>query len=270
MVQTHYLKHIWHGPNFWTGMMLLRKGNTAFLLDTAVGGAVEHTLEPFFRAQGLEWKALARIINTHSHGDHAECNAQLKALSGAEISIHSAGAENLRAQGHPADSLLNDGDVISQDGLSVRIIHTPGHSADSICILEETTGTLFTGDSVQGQGSRNIGFALYDDHGAYRQSLLKLRSLCADGTIRRMVMGHPERPAEGVAEQGELLPFLDLSLKTAEDDLRTAEKFLRHMPEGDDIQLQEYLLREWNCRPESEWNWLALTVSRALLRVLRQ
>ncbi len=269
MVQAHYLKHTWHEPDFWTGMMLFHNGKTAFLLDTAVKGAVENTLDPFFRKQNLEWTSVSHIINTHSHGDHAECNAQIKALSGAEISIHSAGIENLRGQGLPADSLLNDGDVIAQDGLSVGIIHTPGHSPDSICILEETTGTLFTGDSVQGKGSRDIGFALYDDHETYRRSLLKLRSLCTDGMIRRMVMGHPERPASGVAEQDELIPFLDISLKTTEDYLRTAEKFLRNMPDMDETQLQEHLLRVWQCHPQSEWNWLASMVSRALLRVLR-
>ncbi len=267
MAEIHYLKHGWGDPGFWTGMLLIRGKKTSFLLDTAVNGAVEETLEPYFKKHHIEWRSVSHIINTHFHSDHVECNALIQNLSGAETAIHHAGAENLRKTGSPVNIELKDGDIIAQDDLSLRIIHTPGHSADSICILEEDTGTLFSGDSIQGKGSENIGFALYDDHAAYRESLQKLRRLCRKGDIRRLITGHPERPLNGIAEQGELLSFLDISLQTADDYMRIAEEFLQLNPDSGEDCLQQFLLGKLGCRTGSKWNHLALIVSRALLNM---
>jgi glyoxylase-like metal-dependent hydrolase (beta-lactamase superfamily II) len=43
---------------------------------------------------------------------------------------------------------LHDGDVLDLGGRQLTVIHTPGHSLDSICLLDDRTGALFTGDTV--------------------------------------------------------------------------------------------------------------------------
>jgi glyoxylase-like metal-dependent hydrolase (beta-lactamase superfamily II) len=47
-----------------------------------------------------------------------------------------------------ATTLLDDGDEIDLGGRVLRVLHTPGHSPDSICLFEERTGLLFGGDTI--------------------------------------------------------------------------------------------------------------------------
>jgi glyoxylase-like metal-dependent hydrolase (beta-lactamase superfamily II) len=47
-----------------------------------------------------------------------------------------------------ATTLLDDGDDIDLGGRVLRVLHTPGHSPDSICLFEERTGLLFGGDTI--------------------------------------------------------------------------------------------------------------------------
>ena len=46
------------------------------------------------------------------------------------------------------DRVLTDGDTIEVDGLTLRAVHTPGHSSNHLCFLLEETGMLFTGDHI--------------------------------------------------------------------------------------------------------------------------
>lgn len=80
------------------------------------------------------------IINTHDHRDHTAGNeAVIKAADDkVEIVLHSSSIK--------ADIKVNDGDKLSLGDLSLEIIHTPGHTKDSICILVE--GQLVTGDTL--------------------------------------------------------------------------------------------------------------------------
>lgn len=79
------------------------------------------------------------IINTHSHFDHVLGNEQLKVLTGAKIIMH----KNARLE---RDVAVDDGDTINVGGLNISIMHTPGHSKDSICLLVEKK--IFTGDTL--------------------------------------------------------------------------------------------------------------------------
>jgi glyoxylase-like metal-dependent hydrolase (beta-lactamase superfamily II) len=44
--------------------------------------------------------------------------------------------------------LLNDGDVLDLGGRKLQVLHTPGHSPDCICLLDEANGLLFGGDTI--------------------------------------------------------------------------------------------------------------------------
>ncbi len=88
------------------------------------------------KAHGLK---LQYIINTHTHFDHVLGNEQLAALMGAKIIMH----KNSKLDN---DLAVNDGDTIQLSSISIKVIHTPGHSKDSICLLAENK--LFTGDTL--------------------------------------------------------------------------------------------------------------------------
>jgi hydroxyacylglutathione hydrolase len=88
---------------------------------------------------------LVYIINTHSHFDHTGGNKTLSDNFGAKTACF----------GNSCNISLHDGDTLSLGKTKLNIIHTPGHTPDSICILagnELVTGdTLFVG-KVGGTG----------------------------------------------------------------------------------------------------------------------
>jgi hydroxyacylglutathione hydrolase len=98
------------------------------------------------------------ILNTHAHVDHVMGNEEMKKKTGAPILIHELDApslvktpRNMLAMfgGHPsppADRMLKDEEVIQVGSLTLKILHTPGHSPGSICLHAD--GVVFTGDTL--------------------------------------------------------------------------------------------------------------------------
>ena len=84
------------------------------------------------------------IINTHGHPDHNGGNRILKDRSGAPILIHEAEASVLSSP--PADRKLRDGDLIEVGNVSLKVIHTPGHSPGSMALL--APDYVFSGDTL--------------------------------------------------------------------------------------------------------------------------
>ena len=73
---------------------------------------------------------LKYIINTHDHYDHTGGNSTLAKSTGAQIAMH-----QLAHSMHDID--LKDGDILNLGSLTMHVIHTPGSTSDSICILFE-------------------------------------------------------------------------------------------------------------------------------------
>lgn len=86
----------------------------------------------------------------------------------------------------PPTTLLEDGDVMDLGGRSIKIIHTPGHTPDSICLLDESDRSLFAGDTlVVGPHYAQLADSDFDD---YRRSLDRLDSLSSE--IDRVFVCH--------------------------------------------------------------------------------
>jgi hydroxyacylglutathione hydrolase len=83
---------------------------------------------------------LKYIINTHSHSDHTAGNEELRSMFSARIAAHKLSRIN-------ADVTLDDGDTIHVGSIPVKVIHTPGHTPDSICLLVDNQ-KLLTGDTL--------------------------------------------------------------------------------------------------------------------------
>lgn len=99
------------------------------------------------------------IINTHCHPDHTCGNKIIRDETGASIVRHKADELLLQkpdakeyfdrhgfTPSPPADKIVQDGDLLKFGNYTLKIIHTPGHSPGSICILIDNN--LFTGDSL--------------------------------------------------------------------------------------------------------------------------
>jgi hydroxyacylglutathione hydrolase len=104
------------------------------------------------------------IINTHTHFDHVIGNQQMAELTGAKIVQH----KNSQLD---KDIAVSDGDMIEIGGIRLRVLHTPGHSKDSICLLYDdqfilTGDTLFVGNcgrvDLPGSDAREMYYSLFN------------------------------------------------------------------------------------------------------------
>lgn len=101
------------------------------------------------------------VVLTHAHFDHVLAAKEILDKTGAKLAAHSLERERLAdpvASGHKyfhvnkkhtiliPDVYLEDGDVLSAGGLKAKILHTPGHSEGSICIMIKDV--IFTGDTL--------------------------------------------------------------------------------------------------------------------------
>lgn len=102
-------------------------------------------------------RTLREIILTHHHPDHvAGVSALVESLGGrVTVAAHRLTAENLR--GHvEVNRFIEDDEVIELAGdpsLSLRALHTPGHTRGHLSFYEAHTGALVTGDNIVGLGS---------------------------------------------------------------------------------------------------------------------
>ena len=106
---------------------------------------------------------LKYVISTHGHSDHTAGNEELRSTFGAKTVAHKLSRIN-------ADFTVDDGDVIRVGTLPLKVIHTPGHTPDSICLLVGnkllTGDTLFVGEcgrtDLPGGNSRSMYDSLFD------------------------------------------------------------------------------------------------------------
>ncbi|MFC1941620.1 MBL fold metallo-hydrolase [Chloroflexota bacterium] len=114
------------------------------------------TIYKAIKDSGLDIKV---IMLTHGHSDHIAALYDIKDRTGAEVAVHTADAQFLHGRGsssmmfgisyktpEPPDRLLNEGDIIDIGDLHFTVLHTPGHTPGSICLLSENK--VFTGDTL--------------------------------------------------------------------------------------------------------------------------
>lgn len=119
-------------------------------------GGDAHRILRTIRNKGFE---VAYIINTHGHFDHTAANGAVKAATGAELLIHRADAPLLLEASRnaafwgfevedspPPDGFLEEGDIVRIGEVTLRVLHTPGHTPGGICLW--TDQLVFVGDTL--------------------------------------------------------------------------------------------------------------------------
>ena len=106
------------------------------------------------------------ILCTHAHDDHVKVAPELRRQTRAPIFLHPDDRPVWELT-HPDelwDVDLADGELIEVAGLSLRVLHTPGHAPGAVCFYAEDLGAVFTGDTLfaGGPGATGRSFSDYD------------------------------------------------------------------------------------------------------------
>ena len=94
-------------------------------------------------------KNIAAILLTHGHFDHVGAVKDIAADTDCLVYIHENDLSlpsNFTAGPLYYTNLYGEGDVLKLAGLTFRVLHTPGHTPGSVCLLTEDT--LFSGDTL--------------------------------------------------------------------------------------------------------------------------
>ena len=205
-----YLLKVPFGP-VWTGVVLVKyvPGASRPGAETADAGRVGYVLidsshldpEPYLipalAELGLKLGDIDWLLNTHVHGDHIGGHHALVTKYGLKTATLDSAADALRdpvtvavrvrtrfpknspapqsyLKGVEPDKVLKEGELLEGRFMAIA---TPGHDDDCLTWIDTVTGTAFTGDSLQANGTPTQGVGFYRDLAAYRRTLAKLRSL---------------------------------------------------------------------------------------------
>jgi glyoxylase-like metal-dependent hydrolase (beta-lactamase superfamily II) len=150
--------------------------------------------------QGLR---LLYVLETHAHADHLSAADYIRTRTGAEIAIGAHivevqktfipvfEADDVAEDGRVFDHLLNEGDVLPLGDLSVRVLHTPGHTAADVTYL--VGDAAFVGDTMfmPDYGTARADFPGGDARTLYRS----IRKVLALPPETRIFVGHDYLPA---------------------------------------------------------------------------
>jgi len=176
--------------------------NLAYLIadeTTRAAVVIDPSYDPgsiarFARDEGFE---ISRAFNTHDHHDHTNGNEQFASETGvAPLKLGDVDPDTSAVVAHDAAFPLGD--------LTIRILHTPGHTPDSICLL--IGDALFTGDTlfVGKVGGTDLEDGARTEHASLHERLLTL----PDET--RVFPGHDVgvEPSSTIGHERETNPFL--------------------------------------------------------------
>ncbi len=126
------------------------------------------------------------IVETHTHADHFSAALPMAKAYGLPIVMH------MNAAARHADMRLEDGQTLIAGRLRLKAIHTPGHTADSMCLYGD--GHVFTGDTLLFGGTGRTDLPSGDPEQLYDSLFGKLLALPGDTAI------HPAHDYKGGQE----------------------------------------------------------------------
>ena len=172
------------------------------LVDVGADPAILRSIERAPTGVG-KW-SVDQVVFTHSHSDHWALLPEVHAAFHPRVLAFSPSLAGI-------DATVRDGDTLRMGDQLFEVIHTPGHSSDSICLYNEAEGVLFAGDTPllisSSTGSYEAGF---------KAALEKLsRAMCGGSTLGT-VLHSPSDAMRGCANRNESPPHVRQQTKGAE------------------------------------------------------
>lgn len=203
--------------NFDSNVYLIKDRKNA-LIDSGTGKSERIKREVLKHADSLDM-----VINTHAHFDHAGGNAFLKKHFGSKVLVHEKDADEIKngrfydtAEIFPAlsdkfenydiDETVKEGEIINLGEVKLKVMHTPGHSPGSICLLAkfENKTYLFSGDTLFLDGAVGRSDLRGGSFDELKASLERLKNLSFDF----LLPGHMETAENGKAHAEKAWEFL--------------------------------------------------------------
>ena len=176
---------------FVSAYILVHRGEAA-IVDTGVEGSAD-AIAAALTGIGLDWPAVAHVILTHNHADHAGSAADV--LDRAPDATGYAGAEDIAGITVPRSlTPVQDGDVV----FDLQVITAPGHTPGSIAVLDPAAGgILVAGDAmgISGGVPSLPGAQFTEDMEQAKASIAKLGGL----TFETLLVGHGDPIESGAA-----------------------------------------------------------------------
>ena len=151
MAEARWTKTV--GPTEITKISVGSMDNNVYVVavgdDVAVVDAGSNDVDGVLQTVGD--RTFRAIWQTHDHGDHLVTLEQIASKTGAPVYAHPA--SDLPVKAEPID----DGSTVEIGGVSLSVLHTPGHTPGSVCFLLQESGEshLFAGDTLFPGGPGN-------------------------------------------------------------------------------------------------------------------
>ncbi|GGI08062.1 MBL fold metallo-hydrolase [Egicoccus halophilus] len=110
-------------------------------------------------------RRVVAIACTHAHDDHVRVAPELGALVDAPVLLHPDDRVvwDLTHPDRAPDGELADGQLLEVAGISLEVLHTPGHAPGAVCFHAPALGAVFSGDTLFEGGPGATGRS-YSDH----------------------------------------------------------------------------------------------------------
>ena len=196
----------------YTYLIASAKGREAVIIDPVI----ENVNKYIQLLRDLDLK-LVKVIDTHIHADHVTGASKLKQVTNCAT---------LMGEHTPADAVeikVKDNELINIDGLNIRSIYTPGHTAESYSFLLDNY--LFSGDALLINGTGRTDFQNGNSKDSYHSIFDKLLKLPEEtllypghdyngekvSTIGKEKKFNPRLQVKNVDEYIEIMSNLNLS-----------------------------------------------------------
>ena len=255
-------------PGFMTG-----PGTNSYLVGDPATGHVaidpgpdepEH-IERLWRAAGGDIRA---IVCTHSHPDHSPGAARLQTLveqtgrPQPPILGLASGPHSRHDSRFTPERELADGEQLLLCGPAgetrhtLRVLHTPGHAANHLCLLLEEDGLLFSGDHVL-NGSTTVVAPPDGNMNDYLDSLDRLLAICAEWQVGFILPAH----GHVLGHAAQAIERLKAHRLAREAKVAAA---MRALPDG---QLDDWVRLAYDDAPERLWPVAKLSLQAHVQRI---